>query len=213
MSSGAEWAKQWAANKEKVHCKKCNENDFRYLCIKCSTCDNYFHKACAQPLRTDYEWTQDGDNLICDECADCCMVCGEKSEYDDNPLLLCDNCEELWHWECLEEDERCPEDELDDEDAEWYCPVCCEEYGDDMDWADEHIVADSQMAADECFTRSTCDCETCTSMNNAVDGWHNWQPENSIQQSMKNAIDAKDDLVNEAMSELHFRHGKPPPKN
>jgi hypothetical protein len=207
----ADWAARWKAANQKVRCRKCHEEDQIFRCIKCSECDAFFHKACINPIRTEAQWDEDAGNLVCDACADKCMVCGEEAETEEDPFLMCDNCEDLWHWDCLADDEQCPEEEVGDEDAEWYCPVCVDEYGSDMEWAAEHEVADDV----ECFTRSECTLPgcVCTEMNNAVDTWDTFEPENMFQRGLKDAIDAKEEgMVNHVMDELHSRHSVPPPR-
>ena len=193
----------------KVRCHMCEERSEVYHFIQCSECEAHFHKTCVQPLRV--EWPAD-EQFICDECAEVCVVCRVDEDTDENPLLVCDNCDDCFHLLCIQDEEdRPPLDEIGDETAEWYCPECWEEYGSDEEWADGHIVDEADMTGDECFTRSACPCDFCVETNHAVDTWKDWQPENAVRAHMKQAIDAKEGIVNEVMSELHFRHNKPPP--
>lgn len=195
----------------KVRCELCEERDEQYRFITCVECSAHFHKQCVQPLRA--QWPE-GERFVCDECAEKCVICHGDSESDENPLIICDNCEDLFHLQCIEDPEdRPPADEIGDEETEWLCAECYDEYASDNEWAEEHIVPTSEMTADECFTRSECTCNVCAEANAAVDGWKDWKPTNPIQQSMKAAIDEKEGLVNQVMDELHFTHNKPPAKN
>lgn len=206
------WGASWQEANRQVRCALCQEEDAVFKFITCAQCPKYFHKTCVNPLTTDEEWANQQNQLLCDDCADTCMVCGQGDNEDDF-MLACDNCDELWHWNCLAEDERCAEEDVGNEDHEWYCPMCMEEYGSDIEWAESGaIVADEDMQAEDCFSRSTCTCEVCTSMNQAVDTWDDFQPQNMVQQMIKNAIDAKEGLLNEIMDDLHFKHGLPAPR-
>ena len=210
------FGKRWKEINEKRQCHKCKERDAAFTMIKCceSACNVYFHKTCVNPLWTDEQWQANGSTLICDDCANVCLVCGQYNEEEEEqrPTIVCDNCEEIFHWHCLLPEERCDEAEIGDESIEWFCPDCVEEYASDEEWAEEHVVADEDMEAEDCFTRSTCSCTVCSEMNDAVDTWAEWRPSNPVQQSIKNAIDANQGLVGSIMDDIHFKHGVPLPK-
>lgn len=178
-------------------------------CVKCSQCDAHFHRSCLDPMREDWS---DAEAFLCNECCENCVVCGNDDETDENPILICDNCDEWFHLACLDEEDRPPDEEIGDEEVEWYCAECYDEYESDMEWADEHMVAEDEMTADECFTRSTCECDVCRQCNHAVDTWREFEPTNPIQASLKNAIDTRGQLLMQIMDDVHFRHNKPPPR-
>ena len=208
-----DFGNRWNEVNRQERCQTCNEQGRAFEMIECASeqCNKHFHKSCVNPMLSNEEW--DGEELFCDDCANVCLCCGSGEDIDENPLIVCDNCEELWHWACLEEFERCKWDEIGNEEApEWICPECDDEYGSDIEWARENIVDDDQMDADDCFTRSDCQCQVCSEMNNAVDTWDSFRPNNPISQSLKNAIDANQDLVTQVMDNIHFKHGKPLPK-
>lgn len=199
-----EYSKKWKEINTKVRCGICEEKDQVFRCIKCESCEAYFHKTCVNPLRAD--WPED-EKFICDDCADNCGICEQEDDEDEeNPAIICDNCQEWFHYNCLEEDDRPPVDEIGNEEIEWYCPECFDEYASDIEWAEEHEVDEQDMKREDCFTRSTCPCKTCSEMNEAVDTWKDFQPQNPIQMSLKQAIDSREGLVNQIMDELHFTH-------
>ena len=196
------FGENWQRIHERQTCQICEERDSAFKMIKCSTeeCPHYFHKACVNPLWTDAQWAEHG--MVCDECADVCLVCGESSETEESPLIECDGCEELFHWGCLEEDERCPFEEIGDEEAEWLCPNCFDPS--EEEWAREHIVDDDQLTQDDRFTRNDCSCQVCSEMNWAVDNFDSWQPETMAQQAIKRAIESNSGLLNTIMSNMDF---------
>lgn len=201
-----EYARKLKEISQEVKCQICENTDSTFTCIKCISCNKFFHKACVDPMRE--EWPSD-EQIVCDDCADECVICGEEKE--EESMVQCENCDDWFHVECIDDDDRPLPDVMEDDEAEWYCPECWEEYGSDAEWADEHIVNDDDMQADECFTRSTCSCTFCHETNNAVDTWRQWQPTNTIQQGIKDAIDQNSGMVNHVMDNLHFRHGIPSP--
>lgn len=206
----ADFTKRLKETAKKVTCRICEGRDETWKCICCCECGGAFHKTCVQPLRA--YWPED-EEFICDECCESCIVCGGESETTDNPIIICSNCDEYFHVMCLEdEDDRPPAEEIGDEETEWYCPACMDEYASDQEWADEHVVDEQDMTADECFARSSCSCATCVEMNRAHDTWSEWQPESASGVALKQAIDDKQGLVNTVMDNLHMQHGKPPPK-
>lgn len=210
-----DFGKRWEEVTRRVTCQKCEQRDGAGHMIKCSQedCHNYFHKRCINPLLTDQQWAEEAPNLICDDCADVCLVCGNDDEDEDHTLIICDYCEEMWHWQCLAEDERCDWEEIGDEEAEWFCPNCADECAEDQEWVEENVVQDDDMQAEDCFTRSTCQCNVCKEMNEAVDQWGSFEPQNPIQQALKNAIDQNAGLVSQVMDNIHYRHGVPLPKS
>jgi hypothetical protein len=209
------FAERWRDITRRVTCQKCKTQDEAHKMVKCSEedCHQHFHKTCINPLWTEQQWEQHASTLICDDCADVCMICGTEEEDDEHTLIVCDYCEEMWHWECLEEEERCDWEDVGDEEKEWFCPNCAEECAADREWVNEAVVQDDDMQASDCFTRSTCQCNVCREMNEAVDQWDTFEPQNHIQQALKNAIDNNQGLVNQVMDNLHFIHNVPLPKS
>lgn len=145
-----------------------------------------------------------------DEEDDTCSESDTQEETSGSVLLVCDNCDLCFHYDCLRESDQCPRDEIGREDCEWYCPACSEEYADDITWARESTVDDADMTADDCFTRSLCTCQVCASMNAAVDTWHVFEPENDLQRGLKRAIDERQGLVRELMNDIHARNNVAP---
>lgn len=170
----------------------------------------YVHRACLDPLRT--EWN-DFAGFVCDDCDGGCVVCGDEYETDDDPLILCDECDALYHVACLDASDQPPCEEIGDETKEWLCPECADEYRSDEEWASEHVIPDDAMQREDCFTRSECPCDVCTSMNAAVASWDTFRPSNPIQRSLKEAIDSREGIVTDIMDDLHYRHGLPPPSS
>jgi hypothetical protein len=210
--SASEWVKNWSKIAQKTRCQICREEDQMFKCIACSTCSRSYHKTCVDPIRDWDASAERNEKFICDECAEVCLVCNDAEETDENPILICDNCDEWFHLQCLDEDDRPPEDEIGDESVEWLCADCYDEYASDNEWAETAIVPDDNMAKEDCFHRSRCACDFCRETHEAVDTWHEWQPTNSIQRSLKDAIDSKEGLVNQVMDDIHFRHGLPAPQ-
>lgn len=137
---------------------------------------------------------------------------------DDNLMLLCDACDKWFHWYCLDEEDRCHVDEIDNDEIEWYCPTCRDEYADDNEWAKTHIVADDDMTTEECFTRSSCSCEVCASMNAAVDNWRTdgiaeeRMVDGEMGRALRGAIDSLAKRAGTKADNDHFNRGLPPPK-
>lgn len=205
----SEQYEQWAKSQAKVKCNMCRMDAKVFQCISCCECDASFHKTCVNPMRA--VWPE-GEEFMCEACFQVCAVCEDDEETDENPIIICDNCDYYFHLQCLDEDSRPPDDEIGDEDVEWYCPDCFADFASDNEWADEAIVPDAEMTKEECFTRSKCPCEFCEQTNSAVDTWKEWEPDNVIGKGMKDAIDQKEGLVNAIMEDLHHRHGLPPPE-
>jgi len=159
------------------------------------------------------EWPEN-EQLLCNDCAEACVICGDEyDEEQDLPMVQCENCDDWFHVHCLDEDEQPLEEVMEDEEAEWYCPECYEEYASDEEWAEKAIIDEEDMQADECFTRSECPCDLCKETNDAVDAFRVWNPKNAREQRTKESLENCDALVNAVMDNLHFRHGLAPPKN
>lgn len=201
----ADFAAKITAAARKVRCGMCEEKTEAFRCIQCSECDANFCKTCVQPLRT--EWPDD-EKFLCEDCSEHCVLCASDDD-DDDVLIQCDECEDWFHLSCLDEEDQPPAEEIGDDEKEWMCPECREEYGSDNEWAKDHIVQEEDMQRDDCFSRSKCECNFCVDVHRAVDTWADFQPRNSIEAGMKQAIDAKEGLVNTVMDNLHFRHGMP----
>lgn len=208
--TGSEWSKRWAEAKRTVTCELCSVETPVAVCEKCvgDKCDVYVHRVCIDPLRQDWS-TFDG--FVCEDCDDACVICGDEYEFSENQLIVCDECDALFHVLCLDDADRPPPDEIGDDSAEWLCPECVDEYASDTEWAAEHIVNEDDMQREDCFSRSTCPCDVCKSMNNAADSWGSFSPSNPIQRSLKAAIDSREGIVADVMDNLHMRHGLPPP--
>jgi len=205
--SNTDYAKRLQLAMRRVHCKLCdNDQGLANDCIQCQQCTGYFHKLCIDPMREQWD---DDEKYICDSCATLCVICNEDD--DDKDAVQCDGCDDWFHIDCLDEDDRPLQEVLEDEEEPWYCAECWEEYGSDEEWASEHIVNENAMTREDCFTRSSCECQFCKETNMAVDTWTSWEPQNNVQRAMKRAIDENDELVNNVMDNLHFTHGLPPP--
>jgi len=207
----SEWAKKWRETTKQVRCVLCDVEDEAHKFLKCSQCDAYYHRHCFDPVRVD--WSSGVEAFKCHDCSEYCVVCETDNDSDEeNPLIICGNCD-LWvHYLCMEdEDDRPYPEEIGDETKEWYCPDCMEEYGSDAEWGEEHEVAEADMVADECFTRSKCECDFCQECNDAVDTWKDFVPANAREARVKEAIDTRGHLLMTVMEEVHMRHGKPPP--
>lgn len=202
---GDNFGQRWQEIHRRVQCEKCSVRDEVFRHISCCGCSRFFHKRCVNPLRV--EWPE-GEQFLCDDCAQQCPVCGDDNDEDEeNPMIVCDTCDDCYHFDCLGDGERPPAEEIGDEEAEWNCPGCEEEYASDNEWAVESIVPDGEMGRDDMFYRSQCACDFCKEVHTAVDTWSDWKPNNPIQESLKSAIDAKEGLVNEVMDDIAFKHG------
>lgn len=274
--SQAPQKKTWAEINRKLRCNLCREEDSAFKMVTCvgGTCSKSFHRTCIDPL---YMTKPTDTEFLCEACEDNCRIClfGNVGGSDDdsaseteNPLIVCDECDACFHYECLDDDDRPPYEEIGDDDApRWLCVECydtamdeaadeccvvcsavladdgdlvecaecfelahvscvpCKYIDDDgadewlcaacnqslNEWAEEKIVPDADMAADECFTESTCDCEVCSDMNSAVATWDEWEPTSIVQQGFKRALNERAPAFEQLMQDVHARHNKSPP--
>lgn len=202
------------------------------MTVECSSCPQSFHRSCVQPYWTAQQWADaETQPLLCDDCASTCVLCGvreQEEDDDENPataLIVCDSCEDYFHWACLDEDARCPASEIGDESATWLCPECDAEFEDDDDAEEEahydlEEVDSDDMGADECFSRSTCACDVCASMNTAADKWDDADEADAddddstmhVAKRLREAIDSpRMSTLLHSLDNVHFRHGVPPP--
>lgn len=161
---------------------------------------------CLDPLRVD--WTG-VDAFECDECAgdECCVMCGESEETDDNPIIICDDCEEYFHLECIDDEaDRPPREEIGNDEIEWLCPECY----DDAEWAEDAVVSIDDQTANDAFTTSACTCDTCASMNEAHTQWDAFEPVTQRQVRLKEVIDKFVGVAKHEMDTLSFQPPPPP---
>ncbi len=58
-----------------------------------------------------------------------------------------------------------------------------------MEDIDDDTESDDDMDEDEEWTKSLCLCSVCNALNSIENKWNWWSPENSLEKSIKNAID------------------------
>jgi len=68
-----------------------------------------------RPVAPACEECQDDPKKMCQSCG--CKICAGKEE--ENTLLICDECDDMFHMKCLDP----PLLELPEE-TYWYCPEC-----------------------------------------------------------------------------------------
>ena len=67
-----------------------------------------------------YHWAEDGDDV-----GAWCSYC---SEFDEFPMLVCDECDEAWHLACLDPPLWAVPA------GDWYCQSCWAEWECESEW-------------------------------------------------------------------------------
>lgn len=209
-----DWSREFQEATKIVYCEMCGYEGRRHECIACSDCEKAFHKSCLDPLRR--QWQEDrNQEYLCPECDVSCILCHWDDDKDD--LFECRECCHYFHGVCIEQSKNNTGEGKDipkdyscepNEEGHSYCPECWKQvYADaaeDEAWAKDHLVEDEQMKDEARWCRSHCDCSLCKEMNQAVDTWDDFKPDNPIQQVLKQAIDEGEGTVNVIMDNLAF---------
>ena len=106
------------------------------------------------------------------------------------------------------------EESLGSDDSTYYSSDYESETEEDREWAEKHIITGDEEW-DEEWTRSTCTCNVCRGMNDAVDRWDdmkNESPASIIGMVVMNGIDKMVDGMIDTVDDEHFKRGRPTPK-
>jgi hypothetical protein len=76
------------------------------------------------------------------------------------------------------------------------------ESGDESEYESEYETGDEDTESEDDepngeWTRSTCTCDLCRTMNEAMDGWDGWAPEDPVEQYLKGTIERSIEAANE----------------